>query len=70
MPRINCDAASPSDTIDLRLRNSWRGVVSMIKVVGNVDENRRLSAQLPASIRPGPVMVLILPASEEDGDAG
>ncbi len=40
--------------------------MSMIKVVGNVDEDRRLSAQVPSSIRPGPVTVLVLP--EEDVD--
>ena len=44
--------------------------MNMIKVVGNVDEDRRLSAQVPASIRPGPVTVLVLPASEEDDDEG
>ncbi len=42
--------------------------MSMIKVVGNVDEERRLSALVPASIRPGPVTVLLFPASEEDDD--
>ncbi len=42
--------------------------MSMIKVVGNVDADRRLSAQVPASIRPGPVTVLVLPVSEEDTD--
>ena len=41
--------------------------MSMIKVVGNIDEDRRLSAQVPDSFRPGPVTVLILP--EEDLDA-
>ncbi len=40
-----------------------------VKVVGNVDEDRRLSAQVPASIPPGPVTVLVLPISTEDGDA-
>ncbi|MGA2035252.1 MAG: hypothetical protein ABSG68_23645 [Thermoguttaceae bacterium] len=42
--------------------------MGMIKVVGNVDENRRLSAQVPASIRPGPVTLLVLPVSQEDVD--
>ena len=42
--------------------------MSMIKVVGKVDEDRRLSAQVPASIRPGPVTVLVLPVSEDDVD--
>jgi hypothetical protein len=41
--------------------------MSMVKLTGNVDEHRRLSAQVPASIPPGPV--LVLPASREDGAA-
>ena len=36
------------------------------KVSGNVDENRRLSARVPATIPPGPVTILIVPASQED----
>ena len=43
--------------------------MSMVKLAGNVDENRRLSAQVPPSVRPGPVTVLILPASQEDDEA-
>ena len=43
--------------------------MNMVKVAGNVDKDRRLSAQLPASIRPGPVTVLVLPVPEEDGEA-
>jgi hypothetical protein len=46
----------------------WSRAMSMIKVVGNVDEDRRLSAQVPASIRPGPVTVLV-PVSEEGDEA-
>ncbi len=42
--------------------------MSMIRVVGNVDKDRRLSAKVPASIRPGPVTVLVLPVSEQDAD--
>ena len=45
---------------------SWRKIVNIVKLSANVDENRRLSAQVPASIRPGPVTVLVLPESEED----
>ena len=37
-----------------------------VKVVGNVDENRQLSARVPATIPPGPVTILIVPASQED----
>ena len=40
--------------------------MNIVKLSANVDENRRLSAQVPASIRPGPVTVLVLPESEED----
>ena len=46
-------------------------IMSMVKLAGNVDENHQLSAIVPESIRPGPVTVLIVPASQEDevGDA-
>ena len=37
-----------------------------IRISGQVDENHRLSAELPDSIPPGPVTVLIVPTSEED----
>jgi len=43
--------------------------MSMVKVAGNVDEDRRLSAQVPVSIRPGPVIVLLLPVTEEYDEA-
>jgi hypothetical protein len=43
--------------------------MNMVRLSGNVDENRRLSAQVPASIRPGPVTVLVLPISREDDEA-
>ena len=43
--------------------------MSTVKVVGNVDEHLRLSAQVPASIRPGPVTILVFSASEEDREA-
>ena len=39
------------------------------KITGHVDENHRLSANVPDSIPPGPVTVLIVPAPPED-DAG
>ena len=38
-------------------------------MTGHVDEQHRLSAEVPASVPPGPVTVLIVPASQED-DAG
>jgi hypothetical protein len=40
--------------------------MSAIRISGQVDENHRLSAELPDSIPPGPVTVLIVPTSEED----
>jgi len=40
-----------------------------IKLTGEVDQNHRLSAQVPHSVPPGPVTLLIVPASQED-DAG
>ena len=40
--------------------------MNAIKVSGNVDENRQLSARVPATIPPGPVTVLIVSASPED----
>jgi hypothetical protein len=43
--------------------------MSMVKLAGTVDENRRLSAQVPPSIPPGPVTVLVLTASEEENEA-
>ena len=43
--------------------------MTQIKVTGHVDEKHRLSADVPTSIEPGPVIVLIVPASQED-DAG
>ena len=40
-----------------------------VKITGYVDDGHRLSAEVPESIPPGPVTVLILPNSQED-DAG
>ena len=37
-----------------------------VKVVGTVDQNRQLSAEVPASIPPGPVTVFVVPVSQED----
>ena len=48
---------------------TWSRIVSVVKLAGNVNEDRRLSALVPCSIPPGPVTVLILPASPEDDDA-
>jgi hypothetical protein len=43
--------------------------MGIVRLAGNVDENRRLSAQVPASIPPGPVTVLVLAASQEDDES-
>jgi hypothetical protein len=43
--------------------------MNFVKLSGNVDENHRLSAQVPASIHPGPVTVLVLPVPQEDDEA-
>jgi hypothetical protein len=46
-------------------------VMNTVTLAGEVDENGQLLAHVPPSIRPGPVTIMILPASEEDdgGDA-
>ena len=45
--------------------------MNTVKVIGEVDENHQLSAQVPATILPGPVTVLIVPVMhpDETGDA-
>jgi hypothetical protein len=50
---------------------TWTEIMNVVKVTGNVDKNHRLSAQVPATIPPGPVTVLIVPVMEQDetGDA-
>jgi hypothetical protein len=40
--------------------------MSIIKLAATVDEDRHLLALVPPSIPPGPVTVLVLPASQED----
>lgn len=40
--------------------------MNTVKITGNVDENHQLSALAPATIRPGPVTVLIVPTAQED----
>lgn len=44
--------------------------MNTIRVSGQVDENHRLSAEVPDSIPPGPVTVLIVPGSQQEDDAG
>jgi len=43
--------------------------MNAVKVAGNVNANHQLLAQVPESIPPGPVTVLIVPRTGED-DAG
>ena len=43
--------------------------MNMVKLSGNVDENGRLSLQVPVSICPGPVTVLVFPVSQDDEEA-
>ncbi len=40
-----------------------------IVLAGQVDENHRLSAEVPDSIPPGPVTVMIVPPSKDDDAA-
>jgi len=63
-----------ADTIRLdrrRVERIRKGTkfMSIVKLSGNVDENRRLSAQVPASVRPCPVTVFVLPEMREDDEA-
>ena len=44
-----------------------RGRMKSVRVRGNVDENHRLSVDLPPEIPPGPVTVLIVPPEDEAG---
>ena len=41
----------------------------VIKVMGHVDEQHRLHAELPAEVKPGPVRIIVQPAIEDDEDA-
>ena len=43
--------------------------MNIVKLSGNVDENCLLSAQVPASIRPGPVTVFVLPELHREKEA-
>ena len=40
--------------------------MNAVKVTGNVDQKQQLSVRVPSIIPPGPVTVLIVPASQED----
>jgi hypothetical protein len=43
--------------------------MNIVRLSGNVDEDRRLSAQVPVFIRPGSVTVLVLSVSQKDDEA-
>lgn len=45
--------------------------MNAIRVTGNVDKKHQLSAEVPPTVPPGPVTILIVPVSQEDeaGDA-
>ena len=44
--------------------------MNMIELMGHVDEQHRLSVDLPSEIRPGPVKVLIgVPEDDDDANA-
>jgi hypothetical protein len=45
--------------------------MKMIELIGHVDEQHRLSVDVPSSVPPGPVRVVLeLPAEERDEDEG
>jgi hypothetical protein len=50
------------------LIDEWGSVASMtfIEVIGNVTEDGKLDAQLPAGVPPGPVNITVWIESEED----
>jgi hypothetical protein len=41
-----------------------------IKLIGHVDEQRQLRAEVPDSVAPGPVEVVVLLPSDSEDDAG
>ena len=41
--------------------------MTLVKVYGHIDDNHRLTAQVPESVPAGPVTVLIVQVSQEDG---
>jgi hypothetical protein len=51
------------------MTGTWSKIMNMVKLSGNVDENGRLSVQVPVSVGPGPVTVLVFPASHESDAA-
>ena len=44
--------------------------MSTIKVIGQIDHHHRLTAEVPASVAPGPVEVLVLVPTQADDAAG
>lgn len=45
-------------------------IVKTIRVIANVDERHRLSAEVPASVPPGPVEVMLMFPSSDEDEAG
>lgn len=41
-----------------------------VKVLATVDEQRRLSAEVPASVPPGPVEILVVVPTGDEDEAG
>ena len=44
--------------------------MTTIKLVANIDENHRLSAEVPSHIASGPIEVLVLVPSPEEDETG
>ena len=44
--------------------------MAMIKIAGHVDEQHQLRAEVPESVAPGPVELLLLLPSDFEDDAG
>ena len=44
--------------------------MTTIKIVGHVDDQHRLLAEVPSSVAPGPVEVLMVVPSGDEDDAG
>jgi hypothetical protein len=40
--------------------------MNIIEVIGHVDEQHRLHADLPADVTPGPVKIIVRPVTEQD----
>ncbi len=64
--------AQPTERTKTGARTSYDGAaaVNAVRIRGSIDEKRRLSADVPDMLSPGPVTIWIVPADEDDaGDA-